>query len=91
MTSIYDIEMLKEQKKQILERKKSIPKENIGEIKEVAKEYFRIQKKIQYYTDEQHRLNKIATTNERNKTINKDAYNEYHRNYNALKKMNSVC
>ena len=89
MTSHIDIEMLKEKKKEILERKKRIPKENLEEIKEVAKEYFRIQKKIQYYTDEDHRLNKITSTMERNKA-NKESYNEYHRNYQALKKANSV-
>ena len=89
MSSKYDIEQLKELKKEILERKKTIPKENKAEIKEVANEYFRIQKKIQYYSDEQHRLNKNLVDNERHKQ-NKDAYNEYHRNYNALKKMNTV-
>ena len=60
MTSYINIDELKEKKRQILERKKRIPRENIDEIKEVAKEYFRIQKKIQYYTDEDHRLNKIT-------------------------------
>ena len=54
MSSQYDIGLLKTQKKEILERKKLIPKENIEEIKDIAKEYFRIQKKIQYYSDENH-------------------------------------
>ena len=89
MTSYINIDELKEKKRQILERKKRIPRKNIDEIKEVAKEYFRIQKKIQYYTDEDHRLNKITSTIERNKA-NKETYNEYHRNYQALKKVNSV-
>ena len=89
MTSYINIDELKEKKRQILERKKRIPRENIDEIKEVAKEYFRIQKKIQYYTDEDHRLNKITSTMERNKA-NRESYNEYQRNYQALKKANSV-
>ena len=89
MTSYINIDELKEKKRQILERKKRIPRENIDEIKEVAKEYFRIQKKIQYYTDEDHRLNKITSTIERNKA-NRETYNEYQRNYHALKKANSV-
>ena len=58
MTSYIDINELKEIKRQILERKKTIPKENIEEIKEILKEYFRIQKKIQYYSDDEHRINK---------------------------------
>ena len=86
MSSQYDIRLLKAQKKEILERKKLIPKENIEEIKEVVKEYFRIQKKIQYYSDENHRSNKIATMMERNK-VNKEAYNEYQRKYQALKRL----
>ena len=89
MTSYINIDELKEKKRQILERKKRIPRENLEEIKEVAKEYFRIQKKIQYYTDEDHRLNKITSTIERNKA-NRETYNEYQRNYHALKKANSV-
>ena len=40
MTSYINIDELKEKKRQILERKKRIPRENIDEIKEVAKEYF---------------------------------------------------
>ena len=58
MTSYIDINELKEIKRQILERKKTIPKENIEEIKKILKEYFRIQKKIQYYSDDEHRINK---------------------------------
>ena len=89
MSSQYDIGLLKTQKKEILERKKLIPKENIEEIKDIAKEYFRIQKKIQYYSDENHRLNKNILDSERHKA-NKDTYNEYQKKYYALKKLNTT-
>ena len=89
MTSHIDIDELIVKKREILERKKRIPRENLEEIKEVEKEYFRIQKKIQYYSDEEHRLNKITSTMERNKA-NRELYNQYQRSYQALKKANSV-
>ena len=84
MTSKYDIELLKIQKKELLDRKKTIPKENIDEIKEIGKEYFRIQKKIQYYTDEEHRKMKNTTDGLRHMQ-NKESYSQYQKNYYATK------
>ena len=49
----------------------------------------RIQKKIQYYSDEEHRKNKIIE-NIKNHNTNKEKYNEYQklyqRNYILLKR-----
>lgn len=83
----YDINSLMEMKKQILLKKKQTPKEDTEAIKEILKEYMRIQKKIQYYSDEEHRKNKIIENIENHKK-NKDVYNEYQKNYYRLKKLN---
>ena len=45
----------------------------------------RIQKKIQYYRDDEYRLNKIKAATEYNKS-NVDKLNEYHRLYYQNKK-----
>ena len=56
---VYNLNELLEIKKQVLLKKKSIAKEDTQAIKEILKEYMRIQKKIQYYSNEEYRLNKI--------------------------------
>jgi hypothetical protein len=89
MATHINIDELIERKKEILEKKKTIPKENIDEIKELVKEYDRIQKKIQYYSDEEYRINKCLSSNKYNKS-HKETYNNYHKNYQALKKANAV-
>ena len=49
----------------------------------------RIQKKIQYYGDEEHRKQKILKDTENHKK-NKDDYNEYHKLYYRAKKLNLI-
>ena len=47
----------------------------------------RIQKKIQYYSNDEHRKNKINTANEYNKS-HQENYNEYQKIYYRAKKLN---
>ena len=49
-------------------------------IKEILKEYMRIQKKIQYYSNEEHRKQKIIE-NIKNHNTNKEKYNLYQKLY----------
>ena len=79
-SKIYDINELIEMKKQILLKKKQIPKEDTEAIKEILKEYMRIQKKIQYYSNEEHRKQKIIE-NIKNHNTNKEKYNLYQKLY----------
>jgi hypothetical protein len=79
-----------EQKKQILLKKKSITVDDIDSKKELLKEYMRVQKKIQYYSNDEYRKNKITKVNEYNKS-NKDIYNEYQKYYyTTIRKLNEV-
>ena len=79
-----------EQKKQILLKKKSITVDDIDSKKELLKEYMRVQKKIQYYSNDEYRKNKITKVNEYNKS-NKDNYNEYQKYYyTTIRKLNAV-
>ena len=90
MSKIYDVNELIEQKKQLLLRKKSIPIENVDEVKEVVKQYQRILKKIQYYSNDEYRFKKNLEDSLRHKE-NKELYNKYQRLYMATRRANVVC
>ena len=85
-SKIYDIDELNEMKKQILLKKKQTPKEDTEQLKEILNEYMRIQKKIKYYSDEEHRKNKINSVSIYNKS-HQENYNLYQKNYYRAKKL----
>ena len=90
MSKNYDVNELIEQKNQLLLKKKSIPKENTEELKEIMKEYYRIFFKIRYYRNDEFRLKKNLEDSLRHKG-NKELYNEYQRLYMATRRANVVC
>lgn len=88
-SKVINLNELIEQKHAILFKKKSIDKKDTEAINEINKEYMRIQKKIQYYSDEEHRKQKNLRDSQNHK-INIDCYNEYHKLYYRAKKINLV-
>ena len=88
MSSI-NLNELQQKKKEILERKRKIDKNDIEAIKEILREYMRIQKKIQYYSNEEYRKQKNLNDLENHKK-NIDKYKEYHRYYYQLKKLQTT-
>lgn len=83
--SKYDINELIEMKNNLLSKKAITPKEDTETIKNITLEYMRIQKKIQYYRDNEYRQNKIKEVSQYNKE-NAEKYNEYHKTYRAARK-----
>ncbi len=79
-SGIKDINELIQQKQEILNNKKLIDKNDVEAIKENLKQYMRIQKKIQYYSNEEYRKQKILNSIEYNK-LNLEKYNEYQKFY----------
>ena len=85
-----NIEELLEEKRQILLRRRNTPKSDIEAIKAIDKEYLRVYVKIKYHTNEDIRINKCNSSNIYNKT-HKETYNEYHKVYQASRKLNVVA
>lgn len=88
-SKIYDINELNEIKQAILLKKKLTPKENMDAINELTKEYMRIQKKIQYYSNDDYRREKSNKTMIYNK-LHLETFNEYQRIYQQKKKQRQV-
>jgi hypothetical protein len=88
-SGVIDLNELKQKKQEILERKRTIDKNDIEAIKEILREYMRIQKKIQYYSNEEYRKQKNIKDLENHKN-NPNKYKEYHRYYYQLKKLQTT-
>ena len=88
MSSI-NLNELQQKKKEILERKRKIDKNDIEAIKEILREYMRIQKKIQYYSNEEYRKQKNLKDIENYKK-NIDKIKEYRKNYYQLRKLQTI-
>ena len=84
-SGIKDINELIQQKQDILNKKKSIDKNDVEAIKEILREYMRIQKKIQYYSNEEYRKHKILKSIENNNN-NIERYKEYQKFYHMKNK-----
>ena len=82
-----DINQLIDLKNDILRRRRNIDINDINylsEIKDMNREYGRIQMKIKYYSDEDYRKEKCRKVKEFNK-INIDIYNNYQKLYQRNK------
>lgn len=84
-SGIKDLNELIQQKQDILNKKKSIDKNDVEAVKDLNLQYMRVQKKIQYYSNEEYRKDKINKTKEHNKF--NDKYNEYQREYQKFSYM----
>ena len=88
MSSI-NLNELQQKKREILERKKTIDKTDIEAIKEILREYMRIQNKIKYYSNEEYRKQKNLNDLENHKN-NPNKYREYHKYYYQLRKLQAT-
>ena len=85
---MYDINELIELKNNILLRKKNVKNEPLL-IKDLNREYSRIQMKIKYYSDDEYRKAKCDAVKLFNK-IHSETYNIYQKNYKKNKKYNII-
>ena len=81
---MYDINELIQLKNNILLRKKNVKNEPLL-IKDLNREYSRIQMKIKYYSDDEYRKAKCDAVKLFNK-IHSETYNIYQKNYKKNKK-----
>ena len=81
-----NIEELNELKNDVLTRRRNANTNDIHIIKDLNREYSRIQMKIKYYSDEDYRKAKCETVKAYNKT-NIIIYNNYQKIYQRNKKL----
>ena len=81
---MYDINELIQLKNNILLRKKNVKNDPLL-IKDLNREYSRIQMKIKYYSDDEYRKAKCDAVKLFNK-IHSETYNIYQKNYKKNKK-----
>ena len=83
-----NIEELKELKKDVLNRRRNADINDLDIMKELGREYSRIQMKIKYYSNEDYRKAKCETVKAYNKT-NVIIYNNYQKIYQRNKNKKS--
>jgi len=83
-----NIEELKELKKDVLNRRRNADINDLDIMKELGREYSRIQMKIKYYSNEDYRKAKCETVKAYNKT-NVIIYNNYQKLYQRNKNKKS--
>ena len=79
-SGIKDLNELIQLKQDILNKKKSIDKNDVEAIKELTLQHMRVLKKIQYYSNEEYRKQKILNSIE-NHNNNIERYKEYQKFY----------
>lgn len=83
-----NVNELIELKKDVLNRRRNADINDLDNIKELGREYSRIQMKIKYYSDENYRKAKCETVKSYNKT-NVIIYNNYQKLYQRNKNKKS--
>ena len=85
----YNIDQLTELKNNVLNRRRNTDIKDIEAIKELKREYSRIQMKIKYYSSEEYRKAKCDTVKAYNKA-NVEYYNNYQKLYQRNKRINQI-
>jgi hypothetical protein len=87
--SNYNIDALMELKNNVLNRRRNADINDLDNMKELNREYSRIQMKIKYYSSEDYRKAKCETVKAYNKK-NVEYYNNYQKLYQRNKKLNQL-
>ena len=84
-----NVDELIELKKDVLNRRRNSDINDLDNMKELNREYSRIQMKIKYYSSDDYRKAKCETVKAYNKT-NVINYNNYQKLYQRKKKLNQL-
>lgn len=84
-----NIDELKELKMDVLNRRRNADINDLDIMKQLNREYSRIQMKIKYYSNDDYRKAKCETVKAYNK-LNVDNYNNYQKLYQRNKKLNQL-
>ena len=84
-----NVEELMELKKDVLNRRRNADINDLDNMKDLNREYSRIQMKIKYYSSDDYRKAKCNTVKAYNK-LNVESYNNYQKLYQRNKRLNHL-